>query len=324
MPRFAALFIVVATLTGCAYHNPNAPTPPAVSDVAPAFLTLSVPTSNNGVVTAYVQNAHGAPLSGVVVQFTSTAGELSPTAAQTAADGRASTTLTASSDAHVVATAGALTARATVAAPVTPTPTPPPTPTPGPSPTPGSPTPSVFLNVSTTATTGVPLVFGVSSVATGVTWTWTFGDGATAQTTAFSTSHTYTAAATYTATVSGNGTPSASATITVSNPTPAPTPTPAPVLTLAASMACTAGTHMTTATTCNVSATYGGNAIPSTSITSVVWDFGDGPPTVTVNNSPLASHTYATASTFTVFATVNATTADGTKTATTSKVVVIP
>jgi PKD repeat protein len=323
MPRFSGLFIVVATLTGCAYHNPTAPTPPPVSDVAPAFLTLSVPTSNNGAVIAYVQNAHGAPLSGVVVQFTSTAGDLSPTAAQTAADGRASTTLTASSDARVVATAGALTARATVAAPVTPPVPVTPTPPPGPPPSPAPPPPSVVLNVSSAATTGVSLLFNVSSVATGVTWTWTFGDGATAQTTAYSTSHTYTAAGNYTATVSGSGTPSASATITVTNPPPPTTP---PATTLVASMACTAGTHglpgVATATTCNLSMTYGGNAVTSGSVTRVDWDWGDG--TATYNGGVVSKYTYPNPGTYTVVALVAANTADGSKSATTSKVITVP
>ena len=136
MMRFAGLLTVAATLTGCAYHNPTAPTAPAISDTAPAFLTLGVPSTNT--VSAYVQNAHGAPLEGVMVQFASDVGSLSPTSAATLSNGRAASTLSAATDAHVTASVGTLSARATVTAPVTPPTQPTPTPPGGP---PSPPTP---------------------------------------------------------------------------------------------------------------------------------------------------------------------------------------
>lgn len=284
--RFPLVTILLVTLAGCAYHSPTAPTPPAVSDATPASVTLGVPSSNT--VSAYVQNVHGAPLQGITVRFTSDAGALSPASAVTNADGHAASTLSASTDVHVTATVGTLSARATVLAPVIPpTPTPP-TPPVGPTPTPPPPSPSVFLNVSASATTGVPLNFNVSSAATGVVWQWSFGDGATAQTTAFNTSHTYTSAGVYAASVAGAGTPTANATITVTDPV-APTPTtPAPSLTV--TVGCLAATHAT-ATFCNVSATDQTGAVVTSQLTNVTWDWGDGTPAAA--QGVTTSHTYA-------------------------------
>jgi PKD repeat protein len=167
----------------------------------------------------------------------------------------------------------------------------------------------------------VPLVFGVSSTATGVTWQWNFGDGASAQTTAFSTAHAYGAAGIYTATVSSAGTPSASATIAVIDPS-APAP-PASSAGLVISLTCTPANHgPTTPTSCNVSATYHGASLFSTAISKVDWDWGDGISHI-VNGSPVDTHVYAQAGTYLIVPNVTANTVDGPKMTTTSKSVII-
>jgi hypothetical protein len=216
--KHLSLTLLVAWLsTGClAYHNPTFPDPPAFDDATPTHLTLSVP--GNGVVVAYVQNGKGAPLANLPVTFFSDTGSVAPSMMPTDGSGHASSLVSAAQDAHVTASTGPLSAHAVVAVVTAPAVQPPVTPQPpGPTPPPPPP-PSVFLNVSGNATTGLPLAFGVSSNALGVTWTWMFGDGASVQTTAFSTSHIYGLAGTYTASVSGTGTAAASATILVTDP----------------------------------------------------------------------------------------------------------
>lgn len=288
---------VAIVCAGCAYSNPTQPTPPPVSDVAPAFLTLGNPST--GVVTAYVQNAHGAAISGTTVQFSSDVGALAPASAATGADGRASTNVTASGDAHITATAGTISAHTTVLAPTTPTPNPnpTPTPTPGPTPTPAPPLPSVFLNVSSNASTGVPLAFSVSSSATGATWQWVFGDGTSTQTTGFTTSHTYAAAGVYTASVFGTGTAVANATITVTNAPPAPTPSISVGLAASPTSVAVGGSTTLTATATSL------NGAPT--VTNYAFDCnGDG---VTIVNTSANSTTCTYGSAGTIVPRVTAT-----------------
>jgi len=103
--------------------------------------------------------------------------------------------------------------------------------------------------------------------------------------------------------------------ITVTAPPAAPT--------LSASLSCTPSAH-TTPTVCNVATTYGGAAVLSTLVTGVTWDWGDGAGLDGTSTAPVKSHSYDNAGTYLVVVTVTATTADGAKTATTSRSVVIP
>jgi len=319
-PLCLVTLLALFSSAGCAYHNPVEPGAAPIDLSVPFQVTLgALPGSGaqagTATMTARVQNANGAALANVAVTFTTSLGTIAPALVATGVDGRATAMLAATDTADVTATVGKLSAHPLVVVqpPTPPAPTPTPAPEPVPIPTPARPV--AFLNVSASATTGVPLTFGVSSSATGVTWIWSFGDGATVQTTAFGTAHTYAAAGTYTATVSSAATSSASATITVTDP-PAPTPTPAAALAVA--LTCTPGTHVTTATFCNVSLTYGGVALPGSAIASVDWDWGDGTTADNSGTGPIKSHLYTNVSTYTVFATVAANTVDGVKTAVTS------
>src|SRR5439155_481965 len=115
---------------------------------------------------------------------------------------------------------------------------------------------------------------------------------------------------------------SAHSLVVVQPPTP-PAPTPTPAAVLAATLTCTPGTHGTTGTptACNVSLTYGGAALPGSSVTSIAWDWGDGFTNTTVPpTAPVSSRVYVNAGTYTVIATVAATTVDGPRNAATSKV----
>jgi len=218
-----ASLMALLVSAGCAYENPAQPLVLGVDPSVPFQVTVgaspgSGAQAGTATVMAHVQNASGAALSNVLVAFTTSRGSIDPSSAATGVDGTATTTLVASDTATVTAVAGMLTAHAFVAA-VAPTPSiPAPTPTPPPPPTPAPIPPAVFLNVSGSATTNVPLVLGVSSSATGVTWVWSFGDGATEQTTAFNTTHTYKTAGAYAVTVSAVGTSTAAATIVVTDP----------------------------------------------------------------------------------------------------------
>lgn len=317
LTTWLGLFVVIVLSTACAYHNPTQPTPPADDLTAPTTLTLGTmpgtgARSNTTVVTAHVQNLHGTPLTNMIVIFSTTAGTVSPDAANTGADGSASTTLTAAGDARVSVTVGPMHNSTLIAAPNG-----------APGPTPPTPTPSagVFLNVQGAALTGDPVSFSVSSQAMGVLWQWNFGDGATDQTTAFSTTHVYGRAGVFLASVSGAGTASASAPITISNK---PVVAPPPAAALAVTVGCTPGTHGTTATACNVRATFGGTALPGGAITGVDWDWGDGTTADNHSATPVQTHTYTSAGTYTVLATVTANTSAGSQTATTSTSVIVP
>lgn len=323
-----ASLATVLAMAGCAYHNPAASTGTSVDLSVPSQVTLgALPGSgaqaNIAALTARVQNANGAALGNVLVTFTTTRGSITPASVTTGSDGSASATLVASDTANVTAAVGTLAAHTLVATQTPTTPSnPTPTPTPAPPPTPTPTLPAVFLNVSSSGTTGVPLTFGISTSAIGVKWTWDFGDGATIFSTAFTMTHTYATRGTWTATVSSPVTSTGSATIVVTDP-PVQAPTPAGP-TLAAALTCTPGIHATPTTSCNLTMTYGGTALPGANVTAVTWDWSDG---TTANNSstaPVNFHQYQFAGTYTVFATVTANTTDGVRTTTTSKSVVVP
>lgn len=104
-------------------------------------------------------------------------------------------------------------------------------------------------------------------------------------------------------------------------PPPPPPPTPAPVLTV--SLTCTATVHGSP-TPCNVNVSYGTVLLPATAITSVDWVWGDGFTNTTIApTAPISTRIYASAGSYTVFVTVTAETADGTKSAGATQAVVI-
>ena len=311
-----AALLSLLGLAGCAYDNPGAPASPAAPDLStPSQLTLGASvsgTGGNSTLTARVQNSYGAPLAIVIVAFATTRGVILPPQATTGSSGTATAILAAIDTADVTVVAGGLTAHTLVA----------PSPILSGSPTPNSPTTTAaFLNVSSSGTTGVPLVFSVSSAATGVTWNWSFGDGANTQTTTFATTHTYSRAGVYAASVSATGTSAGNAIVTVIDPPLTPIP-PAP--TLSVTLTCTPGTHATTATSCNVNETYGGATISGGAVTGVAWDWGDGTTADNSSSTPVKTHLYANAGTYTVIATVTANTVDGSQTGTSSKSVIVP
>jgi len=307
----AAVVLTLLGIAGCAYENPAQPGPPIVNLSAPAQVTVgatpgSGTQAGTATVSATVQNVNGAGLPNVVVTFATTRGTIAPAQTSTGSNGVATATLTASDTADVTASVGTLSAHTLVVATGGNTP---PTPT----------LPVAFLNVSGSATTGVPVVFSVSSSVSGATWNWSFGDGANDQSTTFAISHTYGRAGTYVATVSSALTSASSATVMVSDPTPGPTPTPGGFV---ASMTCPATTTLTQA--CNVAVTVDGAPLPSGAITNVTWDWGDGKtdPNLT---SPVNTHKYDNAGTYTVFASVTgAPPLSSPKTATTSKTITVP
>jgi PKD repeat protein len=289
--RLAGLLALLSSV-GCAYHNPTAPSVPAVDPSVPSQVTLgaspgSGTAGGTAIVTARVQNASGVALSNVMVTFTTTRGTVSPAQVATSGSGAATATLTASDTADVTAFAGTVSAHTLVIA------TPPSTPTPTPT------LPLSFLNVSGSATVGLPVTFGVSSTAVGATWIWSFGDGAGDQGTAFTTTHIYNHSGVYTASVSSSAATASTATITVTDSTVTKPPPPA---LFAASLNCPPST--TLIQPCNITASSNGSTLPSSAITNVSWDWGDGGGTNQVTSAPVNVHTYANPGTYTIFATV--------------------
>jgi PKD repeat protein len=103
-------------------------------------------------------------------------------------------------------------------------------------------------------------------------------------------------------------------------PSPPAPPPPTPLPSLSADLTCTALAHGSPSP-CNVNASYGGVLLPSAAISNVSFDWGDG---LTSSNGVVSTHTYANAGSYHVFATVTATTVDGSKTVTTSTAIDIP
>jgi hypothetical protein len=311
-----AVALTLLGAAGCAYDNPSQPTPGPINPRVPTQVSVGAAQglgtqAGTATVTANVQNANGAPLTDIVVTFTTTRGTISPAQVSTSVNGTAAATLTANDTADVTASVGPLLSAHTLVVAT------------GGNSSPSTPTlPVAFLNVSGSATAGAPVVFSVSSSAVGATWNWSFGDGANDQSTAFTISHTYGTSGVYTATVSSSVTSAASATVFVNPPITTP---PAPSThTLGVTLTCTPGTRTPpppTPTACNISVTYGGAILPSAKVFGVDWDWGDGGQDK--SSGPIASHTYATAGTYTIIVNVNANTPDGVAVQTTSASLVV-
>ena len=309
----------------CAYEAPTAPTPTPVNPTVPFSITLgsttgSGTTADHATITAKVQGPSGAPVSGVTVTFSTTAGELNPTQAPTASDGVGRTVLVSSTAATVTAKVGTLSASTAVstqpAAPATPTPTPTPAPSPAPAPTPQPGT--IILNLPGTGTTGVAVSMFISAPSTAGPWTWTFGDGSNVQTATLNTSHTFVTAGTYTVTVTSSG-GSASGKITISDPPPPPappptTPTPVPAYTVTLTANPSSVIVNTTGVTLTANVTQqNGAPLP----TSFAWDCGTGaPPITTANATQVCPGPYAANATAKVTATGGTVSGSGTTTIT--------
>lgn len=155
---------------------------------------------------------------------------------------------------------------------------------------------------------------------------WTFGDGTSSTNFA---GHAYQQPGSYAASVSvrdrDGRTAEAGTVVTVaSRPRPPrdPPPPPPEPASLSVKLTCTPKPAGTTPTPCNVTASYDGSTVPSANVTGVDWDWGDGFTDSTAG--PTNSRTYPLAGTYTVYATVTATTSGGSKTATKSTTIVVP
>lgn len=156
------------------------------------------------------------------------------------------------------------------------------------------------------------------------TYAWIFGDGSSGS--GQTTTHRYFSdgAKTITLTVTDAENVRASTTtgVTVQPDPEPPAPTPPPAgPSLSIVLTCTPVAHGNP-TPCNVTASYGGSALPSAAVTNVDWDWGDGFTNSTA--TPVSARSYVNAGSYTVFAKVTATTVDGSKQATASKALVIP
>ncbi len=309
------LLAAVVLSTACAYHLPDAPTPiPPIAANVPYAMHLGTDGgSGQATVTAKVQNIGGVMLPDVLVQFVTTAGALSTSAAFTSSAGEATTILRGASTAVITATAGALTVNLTVASqPALPPPSTPPPPVPMPPPPPLGP---LGLTISATASTigaSTILSANVLNSSGSFTMSWSYGDGVTGTGNSTTTAHTYAAAGNYpvSATLRDADGRSASAStiatvLAAAQPAPPPpTQTPGFVVTMTCTPART--------TACNVSAKDKGVDLGSGTIVKVDWDWGDGVGQL-VLGKPVASHTYTQAGTYRIESNTTATTVDGDK-----------
>lgn len=314
LASWLAAVLVLSAASGCAPHLPTAPdyVAPAVQ-TAPASLRLTVSTRSDRQydVSATVLTADGHVVPNVAVSFALEGGTVTPDSALTNGAGVAQAVASAAANATLTVSAGALAASTRVDG-----------------------VPSTLLLNAATSVAGDVVPFVVSGFVSGnsatVSTSWTFGDGGTAVNPSASASHRYVSAGSYLATViatdSLGRSASTSASVTVARapapPAPAPPTPPAPPPTLSATLTCTPVAHGSNSS-CNVTASYR-DTLPSGAITKVDWDWGDGVVEL-ATTSPVRTHNYTNAGTYTVFATVTATTSDGAKIADpTSKTIVIP
>ncbi len=251
-------------------------------------------------VSAQILDGNGVGVPNIPVTFSIAGGVVLPPTVTTDANGLAKSIAVASGTVPLSATTGALSKTVTVIAGATPLSV-------------SLSVPSIVINNPSQFTanvTGSPLGGPFAYV-------WTFGDGTGDAGATNTIAHAYNRVGSQIATVtvkdgaSRSATSSATAVVTdVPVATPAPGTTP-DTTGLVASLSCTANAHGTPSP-CNVSVTYNGKPLASTSITGVAWDWGDGTTTATF---PTGSRTYPQAGSYIATATVTATTIDGSKTA---------
>ncbi len=308
------LLILVALLTTACepFQPPALPSPvvdPAASTVPTRIiLNASSRTDQQLDVTAQVQSADGHGVPNVQVQFSIGAGTITPVLTKTDNTGMAKT-LAASTASTTISAWISDTLRTSISVL-------------------GS-TPELSASlVIPSATVGAASAMTARVIGSPLggpfTYGWTFGDGGMDTTSTASVSHLYAQIGGYNVSVritDGSGrTATASGIATVSPLPPPPEPPPAPAATLAVTVTCTPAAHGN-ATPCNVNASYGGTQLAATAITRVDWDWGDG--ATTPNGGVVSTHPYANAGSYLVFATVTATTMDGSKTATGSKAITV-
>jgi PKD repeat protein len=290
------LFAVAAVcLSACAPPLPTAPYPVSSNDVPPgppASLTLttsgSATAAGEVLINLTVRDATGRGVPSIAVTLTSTAGTFDRPIVTTGPTGTAQSLLTTTKSATVTATGAGLTASAKVSAAFTP------------------------LTLGATANPptphkgdGVTFTASVSGGSAPYSYAWVFGDGGTG--TGASVSHRYfsdgskTISLTVTDADDRTGTTSTSVSV---QPDPVPPVIVPPIVpTLAALLTCTPAAHGTP-TVCNVTATFGGTPVIATAITNVDWNWGDGLMDLGTT-SPVRTHTYTNAGTYTVFAFVS-------------------
>lgn len=306
---FATLAAALLAFACGDVHTPGqditAPSTPTATGAPTQIRVLGSSRSDQQLdITAQVLTADGKPVGNIPVQFSLTNGILNPVVATTDASGNAKTIAATFAASVITAKIGTgLTGSGTFAIAS------------------GSPltvsinAPSVVVGSSTTLTAST----NTAAIGGAFTYVWTFGDAKSETGTAASIAHAYPGIGSYTASVKVTDGAGRSATAgTTATVTDVPVVTPAPSTTtdtsgLVASLTCTAAAH-STPSPCNVSVTYNGKALASTSITGIAWDWGDGS-TVAGAAVPLGSHTYAQAGSYVVTATATATTTDGSKTA---------
>lgn len=295
-------------LSACTTETPLTPLPATSSTPVigpPAALTLAV---SGALVNLSVVDAANHGVQGVVVTLTATAGTFDRPVVTTGFAGTAQSILTTTTSATITATAAGLTATARTSVSTAP------------------------LNIGLTATPvapnkgdGVTFSATVSGGSAPYSYAWIFGDGASGS--GQTISHRYfsdgSKAVSLTVTDADSRTGTAQTTISVQpDPVPPAPPTPPVAPTLTVTLTCTAPAVHLGPTPCNVNVSYGGTVLPATAITSIDWVWGDGAMNTTA--IPADTHVYPIAGSYTVFATVTATTVDGVKTAAGSKALVIP
>jgi PKD repeat protein len=275
LTRTSGLLVCGLFVAACNSPTSNTPAPPPVNLSTPAHILINFTagTGTNGgraEIRVTVQNAISTPLASIAVQFSTTAGELTPTSATTDDKGVATVTLSADpTDAPIVtASVGSLKSKLPIAIQA-PTAAPPPaTPPSTPPPTPNPPS-NLMLTMPTAGTTGTAVTFTVSAPANAGPLDWTFGDGQTA----YSTTHTFTTANTYNVTVNATGIgKAASGKIAIAD-RPAPPAPPGPSYTVTLTASSTTVVKANTSTlTADVNQQNGAPAA-----TSYAWDCnGDG------------------------------------------------
>lgn len=310
--RWLSLACLGLSIGACSTDpSPLAPLPP-YSAGAPTSITVlaSAPTSANHILlTLTVLDAQGRPVGGQAVTLQASAGSIDPASVMTTTGGQAQAVLTSTSDSTVTATAGGARATTTISA--------------------RAPDALIvsFTASRSTLTVGDSIFLSASaSPANIVAYDWNFGDGGHTRTLTSAIAHTYGSPGILGAsvTVTGDDGRSASATTTLTvqaAPVVPPTP-PAPAPSLSLGITCTGNTHGTTLSPCNLTASYGGSALPSAQFMTVDWDWGDGFTSTT--SVPVDARTYVNAGTYTVFAKATVQTVDGVKTSTINHSLVVP